>query len=241
MATKFSALTTRVRRRLLEEKRSDTQRLFWSDEELLDHLIDGAKDMWGAILDLGQEHFLTIDTTNVTQAADATALSGVPSDVFRVHMLEPADTTSTGSHKNVIYIPRDLNSVEFQRARAQSSQDPNSGQIVYFTLINAGHPVAAPLIQVAPKLSSAVTLRLIYIPGLGTITENSNNPIPGESDNALIAYAVAYARAKEREDRSPDPNWLAIYATEKQNLLVRLTPRQSQELPVVTAFFEDMW
>lgn len=245
MATKLSTLRTRVRQRLLEEKRSETQRLFWSDEELLDLLIDGAKDMWGAVIDLGQEHFLTIvdgnSATPVTQDADATALTGVPADCFRVHMLEPSDTSSTGSHKNVIYVPRDVNSTEFQRARSLSSQDPNSGQIVFFALINAGHPVEAPSIQVSPKLSGQVTLRLMYVPGLGTLTENSDNPIPGEADNALIAYSVAYARAKEREDRSPDPNWLAIYATEKQNILVRLTPRQSQEPFIVPAMFEDYW
>lgn len=245
MATNLGTLVTRVRQQLLEKKRSATQRLFWTDEELLEHLIDGAKDMWGAILDLHQEHFLTIvdedSTTPVTQAADATELSNVPEDVFRVHMLEPSDTTSNGTHRNVVYVPRDYNSAEFQRARALTSQDPNQNQIIYFTLLNAGHPVAAPTIAVAPKLSSTLTVRLAYVPGVGTLTENSDNPIPGESDKALVAYALAFARVKEREDRSPDPNWLAIYSTEKQSILVRLTPRQTQEPEIVPAFFEDAW
>ena len=56
-----------------------------------------------------------------------------------------------------------------------------------------------------------------------------------------MAWTVAFARAKEREDRSPDPAWLAIYATEKQNILTRLTPRQTQEPEIVGDMFGEMF
>ena len=73
------------------------------------------------------------------------------------------------------------------------------------------------------------------------MTSASNNPIPGESDNAVVAWTVAYARAKEREDRSPDPNWLAVYATEKQHLLQSLGLRQLQEPEFADAMFMSYW
>jgi hypothetical protein len=107
--------------------------------------------------------------------------------------------------------------------------------------MGAGGPVVAPTVMVAPKVTAAVNLSLTYVPVLGDLTAASANPIPGESDNAIIAWMVAYARAKEREDRAPDPGWLTIYATEKQNLLVSLTPRQDQEPMVASAFFEEYW
>jgi hypothetical protein len=87
-------------------------------------------------------------------------------------------------------------------------------------------------------VNTAISLRFVYVPILAAVAAAGSNPIPGESDNALIAWCIAYARAKEREDRSPDPNWLAVYSTEKTNLLVRLTPRQTQEPEVVEDFFE---
>jgi hypothetical protein len=102
--------------------------------------------------------------------------------------------------------------------------------------------VGAPTVHVGPQLSTALPLRFVYIPTLDTddLEAGDSNPIPGESDNALWAWTVAYARAKEREDRSPDPNFLAIYATEKQNLLTRSTPRQAQEPEVIDSFFEGV-
>jgi hypothetical protein len=52
---------------------------------------------------------------------------------------------------------------------------------------------------------------------------------------------VAWARAKEREDRSPDPAWFATYSTDKQSLLTALTPRQEQEEEVVEGLFDGMF
>jgi len=57
----------------------------------------------------------------------------------------------------------------------------------------------------------------------------------------LIAWTVAFARAKESEDRSPDPNWLSVYATEKAHLLGSLGLRQLQEPEFAQAMFSEFW
>ena len=181
------------------------------------------------ILDVFGDHFFTNDVTNVSLAANATSLSGVPSDTFRVQLIEPRDTTSAGTTPNTVFVPRKFNHPDFVAARALGSTDPNMARVIFYDVSGAGTPVGTPTILTAPKISSALNLRFVYNPVLATLTSASNNPIPGESDKALVAYAVAFARAKERDDRSPDPNWIAVYATEKQSILVRITPRQDQE------------
>lgn len=237
MATVLSTIIANARIPLKEGTAS-----FWTDAELLQHLREGINDLWGAIVDLNQEHYLTIDVTNVGLAASADSLTGVPADCFRVHLIEPTDTTTAGSTPSMLFWPRDYNSSQFRNARAVAAQDPSGGLDLFYCLTGAGSPIAAPTVQIAPKISSAIAvggLRFVYVPGPATaaMTTASTNPIPGESDNALKAWCVAYARAKEREDRSPDPNWLAIYATEKTSLMVRMAPRQSQEPEIV----EDIW
>lgn len=214
---------------------------FWTDDEILDHLIDGAKDMWAALLDVFGDHFLTVDTTNVSLAADATSLTGVPSDTFRVHLIEPRDTTQTSSTRDIVFVPRKYNHPDFIAARAVGTISATTARVIFYDVSGAGTPVGTPTILTAPKISEALTLRFVYNPILATLTSVSNNPIPGESDWALVAYATAMARAKERDDRSPDPNWLAIYATEKQSILVRTTPRQDQEPEYVAGVFDDQY
>ena len=233
MATLLSSLETQVRRTPLIEGSAS----FWSSDELIDIMNKGIKDLWGAIIDLHQEHFLTIDVTNVSMAADTKTLTGIPSDVFRIHSIEPRDTTSTASGAAVIFMPRDDNSFEMIGARGQTAQDPTTGLKIYYFMSQAGAPVGTPTVHVAPQISSALNLRFAYVPVLAAVVAAGNNPIPGESDNALISWTVAFARAKERDDRSPDPNWLAIYATEKAAILTRLTPRQTQEPDVVEDYF----
>jgi hypothetical protein len=234
MATLISSIITDARVELKETVAS-----YWTDAELLAHFKKGVNELWGAIIDLNQEHFLTVDITNVSLAANSNSLTGVPADVFRVHLIEPLDTTSSGATPDVLFWPRDYNSSAFRNARQLTAQDPTGGLDIFYTLSQAGSPVAAPTVHTAPQVSSAVALRFVYVPGpaSASLTTASNNPIGGESDNALMAWMIAYARAKEREDRSPDPNWLAIYATEKQNLLVRMAPRQTQEPEVVEDVF----
>jgi len=133
-----------------------------------------------------------------------------------------------------------MSSQKFQMARAMTVQDSFSFLTIYYDILNAGSPIAAPQIVTAPPVGTAIPLRLMYVYTLPTLTETDNNPIPGESDNALIAWCVAYAKAKEQDstNRVPDPGWLAIYNTEKQGLLVALTPRQEQEEEVVEGIFD---
>lgn len=234
MATLLSSIISDARIELKETTAS-----YWTDAELLGHIKKGVNDLWGAIIDLNQEHWLTVDITNVSQAVDATTLTGVPSDCFRVHIIEPLNTTSSGSTPNVLYWPRKYNSPEMRNARQLSSQDPVGGLDIFYSLAQAGSPVAAPTVHVAPAVTTAISLRFAYFrgPASAALTTSDNNPVGGESDMALMAWCIAYARVKEREDRSPDPNWLAIYATEKQNLLVRMAPRQDQEPEVVDDVF----
>jgi hypothetical protein len=185
-----------------------------------------------------------VDITNVTYTAEAEQLANIPTDVFRVCLIEPKDTSSSGSYRNIQFVPRDYNSPEFRAARALAPVNPLQETTVFYALSGAGAPVGAPTVLIAPKLSTALaagSLRFAYNPVIPAKVASDANPIPGGSDNAIIAWTVAYARAKEREDRSPDPNWLAVYATEKQNILTRLTPRQTQEPEVVSSIFESLW
>lgn len=212
---------------------------FWTEQELLDILVLGCKDLWRAAIDLHQGHFTTIDETNVSVAASTTTLAGVPADCFRILMLEVRDFSSSNDNRYLTFKPKQYHSAAFQSARADTASNPNvRPAVVYYDILNAGSPVAAPSIVIAPTLPSAINLRLVYVHVLATLAETDNNPIPGESDNALISWGVAWARAKEREDRMPDPAWLATYATDKQSLLTALTPRQEQEEEVVEGLFD---
>lgn len=213
---------------------------FWTDAEILEELVNGAKDLWAAILDTFGDHFFTVAPDNtVTLAASATQLSGVPTDCFRVHLIEPQDTSDLGSTPYVKFVPRKYNHPDFIEARAMGTLDPTVTNIIFYDVTGAGTPVGTPVILTAPKVSSTINLRFAYNPVLGTLTSASNNPIPGESDKALIAYAIAFTRSKERDDRSPDPNWLAVYSTEKQGIIVRITPRQDQESEVADGLFAE--
>src|SRR5512146_2341905 len=127
MATLLSTIIADARVELKE-----TAAKFWTDAELLAHAQKGVDDLWGAIVDLGQDHFLTVDTTNVSIAANTESLTGVPTDVFKVRIIEPKDTTSNGTAPDVIFVPRDYQSHEFRNARQLTAQDPSNGLIVYY-------------------------------------------------------------------------------------------------------------
>lgn len=233
MATTLAALEVIARDHLTE-----TTAKYWTSAELIRLMNLGVKDLWRSINDLRQEHFTTLDVTNVTLPAASNTLSGVPADVVRVHMLE-VRSLLTSAHAGLRFEPRPYNDPKFQDARGATAIDPSSGGVIYYALAGAGGPVAAPTVYVAPTVSAAVNLALTYVPSLVTLTSSDNNPVPGESDNALVAWTVAFARAKERDDRTPDPGWLQIYGNEKQNILVSLSPRQDQEPMVATALFEN--
>jgi hypothetical protein len=217
---------------------------FWSDDELFDIAKRGTTDLWAAFIDIHQEHFLTIDTTNVSLQSNATQLTGVPLDCFRVYCIEPLDPTTN----DCAFIPRPYNHVEFINARAYSATIgqaffPTAGVNIFYCMAGVGPPQGAPVILTAPQITVAVPLRFSYIPILSTqnYTVNTLNPIPGESDNAIIAWIVAYARGKERDDRSPDPAWLSVYATEKSALLTRAKPRQEQEAIYADGIMDQYW
>lgn len=232
MSTLISAIITNARKHLNEPVAD-----FWSDAELLVHATSGIKDLWRAILDLNENHFVVVDDTHVSLAANSSVLAGVPTDVFRIESLEARDVSVASSVQNLTFSPRRLNDAAFTGARALSAVDP-SGQEIYYSLLNAGAPVGAPTVEVAPQVTSAVNLRLVYTQTLGALVAADINPIPGESDHAIEAWVVAHALAKERADRKPHPEWVSVYASDKISLLTSLTPRQVQEPEVAEAFFE---
>jgi hypothetical protein len=213
---------------------------FWTSDELIGIINAGIRDLWRDIVDLKQEHYLTIDATNVSMAANATSLTGVPADVHKVYLIEPRDLTTNGSNHGLLFMPRDYNHKDFQLARSRDAIDA-SNDTIYYAIHQQGAPVAAPTVLVAPKVTSAVNLSFCYVPTLGALTSSSTVPIPGEADNALVAWTVAFARAKETEDHAPDVNWLTIFATEKQHLLQSLGLRQYAEPSFVDAMFGDYW
>lgn len=234
MATLMSVLVARARKTLLEpiEVTNGT----WTDAELLAIGNSAIKDLWKGIIDLHHDHFVTTDIASMSLAAEATSVTGVPTDLFRVLMIQPR--TLGGSNTSLVFKPRpSVTHPDFVQASA-SRAIVGRNSVVYYVVQNAGAPVGAPAIVTAPPLSAALLLTVKYVPVLADVALNGNNPIPGESDTAIVHYIIAFARAKERPDRSPDPEHLSIYATEKRNGLVAMTPRSEQDVDVVQGFWE---
>jgi hypothetical protein len=237
-ATPIKDLITSARDHLLEQ-----QPRFWTNDEMVRYATNGAKDLWGALIDLGQEHFFVDDVSNVSIQPNSDVLAGIPDNLFRIIILEPRDMSATNPARSVKLIPRKYNSDDFIAARSRTlstslaDQSSTSLITIFYDMVNEGPPVNKTVVKVGPQITDTLLLRAVYVPSIAALTPESLNPIPGESDNALIAYIVAFARAKEREDRSPDPNWLTIYKTEKDHIMTRLTPRQVQEPEVVEDLF----
>jgi hypothetical protein len=230
----MATLVTDIIRQARANLREVTPR-FWTDEELEDDFWHGARDLWGAVLDVHGEHYLEVDEDNVSLAGSATQLTGVPNRCFRVQGIEPLDATFNSTQPWLRFVPRKYNSPEFAAARALGTSELGSVDTVFYAVSGEGSPIAAPVIRVAPAIASTMSLRLLYNP---TLEKGLYNPIPGESDMALKAWVIAYARAKETESNMPDPSWLSIYATEKQSILTRIVPRQEQEPEYVAGMFE---
>lgn len=228
MATLISALISQARETLLEDTPS-----LWSDDELVVIANRGIKDLWRAINNQYQDYFLTINET-VALAANGTALTNVPADCSVVRGLEQKDLST---YPNLFFEFAPWNSVAFQSARAADAFDPTTGGKILWCVIGAGAPVAAPTIRVAPAPSTALTIRLSYIPTVPTVTAASDNPIPGESDQALVDWILAHALAKDTEGQMPNAAYLTLYKTEKENILVSLAPRQQDTEQVVEDFF----
>lgn len=236
MATPIADIITRIRGDLSEGTAS-----YWTDPELATIILAGARDLWRKIAGVYREHFITIDETNVSILLDGTALDGVPADVFVVVAVEPRVVGRNNPNRGLIFSPRKYTHPEFMSARAMGPCEPVN-LTVFYDIINAGAPVGAPTILIAPLLTAAVALRLTYIHTLVPFDKDGDNPIPGESDNALYAWGMAYAKAKENEQNAPDPEWMAVYGTEKMNLVAELAPPRSiQDTEVVEAFFQDLW
>lgn len=238
MATTFTTLVAQARTRLIEASAT-----YWSDAELFEYALKGAKDLWRRINDLYEGYFITIDTTNVTLAANSSQLSGVPADLFRVVSIEPRILGESSANPGLIFEPQRYNHPLFKNARAESAIEPKNNKIFY-EVFSAGPPVGTAIIRVAPQVSSVVNLTVVYNQTLSSsLVIGSDNPIPGESDNAIVAWTVAYARAKETDDRSPDVEWYAVYQAELAKLITALAPRQIQEPEVVEGVFDGfgMW
>ena len=219
-----------VRAKLIE-----TTAVFWTDAELYGHMNTAIKDLWRAISNQHQDYFWARSAT-VALAADGTSLTSVPNDCTIVLGLEPADRDT---YPHINFFPRRYTHPDFSAARAISAVDPTTWGKYFYALTGKGAPGGAgPTISVAPRVSSALTLALIYVPTATTIAAGVENPIPGESDAALTYYTLAHALAKEREDRKPDPDFIALYATEKENILAFTAPRQDDEEEVAEALFE---
>lgn len=235
MATLMSTLVARARQTLLEP--AQVTNGFWTDAELLAHGNSAVKDLWKGFIDLFQDHFVTFDITNMSIAANASSVTGVPADLFRVKTLKPRTLGTSSSNKGLVFQCRTLTHPDFVQAEAMGPISPRDS-VVFYAVVNAGAPVGAPTIKLAPTLSSAVLLDVSYVPTLADVALGGTNPIPGESDTAITHWIIAMARAKEREDRGPDPEHLSIYATEKRNLLIVDVPRSEQDNDVVQGFWE---
>lgn len=237
-ATLVSSIITQARRQLTEL----TPR-YWSADELTDLFKLGVTDLWGAYLDLHQGHYFAVqeseEADGVRLESGASQLTNVPEDCFRVMLIEPMRTNLDPlSGLSCTFVPRKYNHPDFVEARSWANQESAlTAGVIYYDLTGPGAPVAAPVVRIAPKISTTIKLRLAYYP---TLEVNDFNPVPGGSDNALKAWVIAYAMAKEGPQgaRIPDPGWLAVYATEKQTLLTRSTPRQEQEAEVVDGLFD---
>lgn len=253
--TQFSSLISQARTILTESSAR-----FWADAELLAYMQGAVTDLWRRINDVYQDYFVTILDPGAPFSSPSPLLlnmnspvfSQVPADLFRVVTIEPAVIGSTSPNMGLIFKPKRYNDDDFIQTRAADPVTPAS-TIIYYALMQQGAPVAAPVILCAPQVTANVTCRLVYNQVLPAITNVGGgsppatdfNPIPGSADTAIIAWAVAYARGREATDpanRSPDPNWLAIYATEKINLINQLDQNRSTQDPeTVRGLYEDLW
>lgn len=236
MATTLAQIEAGARIHLSEEAPK-----FWTSAELRAHAKFCEKDLWRAIVDLKGEHYLTINATDVRIEADSDTLVGVPDNVHKVYNIEVADPNVNSASSRLFFTPLDWNHKLFASARTRDTMDASGGGEIYYAIIGQGAPVGPPTIKIAPTLSSDVELSFSYVPTLDTTVDDGYVHIPGEADNCIIAWVVAYARAKEREDRAPDPTWLSIYANEKKNLLMSLGLRQLQEVQIVDGVHSELW
>lgn len=232
MPTTINTIITRARRAL-----NETTARFWSDAELLDLAQMGIEDLWKAVKATNKKHLITSTTSTISAS---TAYFYAPDNIADIYGLE---VTNPSTNVNLHFKKADYFSGEFQQARFADATEARECVVLYDIFGPGGNASStSTTIQIAPKLSTAVNVTLYYVPTPSSASTSSNNPIPGASDNALIAWVIAFARAREREDRAPDSEWLAVYNTEKQNLLTSvLDPRDKSEEVYVEGMFEQLW
>jgi hypothetical protein len=235
MPSTIAEIEAVVRERLVEASPT-----YWSSDELTKIIILGIKDLWRSIVDLKAEHYLIVDTTNVSVVSGSDTLQGVPSDVHKVYLIEPIFNNSPSIRSQLTFTPKEYNHYDFQAARQRENVNEPVGEVLY-AVTGLGAPIGAPTIRIAPKINANIPLAFSYVPSLESMVSGSYIPVPGESDNALISWTVAYARAKETDDHAPDQAWLGVYATEKQNLLQSLGLRQLQEPVISDGVFDVLW
>jgi hypothetical protein len=234
MATPIATLIAIARRHLNEP--AEVSGGAFTDAELAALANLACNDLWRAINDNFQDYFL--EEAELIQETGADTLTDVPDDCAIVRGLEVLDQSA---RPGLVYEHKNYTHIDFARARARDDIDPSQGGKIFYHLRGQGAPVDAPQIDVAPLTTADVTLRLTYVPTLTEVDELSDNPIPGQSNNAIVAWMVGYGMAKIAEDQAPNAGWLTLYGTEKQNMLVSLTPRQSDDEDVAEAMFEDEW
>lgn len=233
MATLMSQILVMARDRLNEPVPA-----FWSNPELLRYANAGVRDLWRRLGATNQNFFHQISVA-VTQDINATQLTGVPTNVATIHGLEPVDMQTFNS---LYYRRKDYNHPDFMSARAANAVYPTSGGTVFYAPTQAGAPVAAPVILVSPMLSVQVALRLTFTPTIGTqLVATDPNPIPGESDKAIVDWTVAYAKGKQTKSQTPDKDVLALYMSEVESITGSQSPRDDSEPEVAEAMFEEWW
>ncbi len=124
---------------------------FWTEDELFQLIVAGCKDLWKAIVDLHQGHFVRfVDSTSTPVgtltlpagvSARMTFMTGVPTDCFRIMNIEPENLTNTTASGLVRYFkPSAMNSRDFQAARAPGILcDCTSLDVCLYTTHLAGH------------------------------------------------------------------------------------------------------
>jgi hypothetical protein len=247
MPTPLKAIVARTRTQILAplvQTGAIGPDLFWTDDELLAHVVAGCRDLWRGIVDLHEEHFLKIDITNVSYQSGDDHLTGVPPDLLRVLVIQPRDTSTTSTYRSLRFLPRKYTSTDFLRALSRDPFEATSPGDIFYAVANAGSPVCTPDIYIAPRMTATISIRLVYVPTLpATLSMDSMNPIPGESDHALMAWCASYALGKQNGDGPfiPDATWLSVYSTEKQAILIISEPRQDQVPPIVQGVFDELW
>src|SRR5579859_5536915 len=128
-ATPIATILTSVRNQLIEPVAR-----FWTDAELTEIMRLGAVDLWGAILDLHQDHYFKVNAIDPVLRANTSEVSGVPEDCFRVLLIEPRDTSTAATGFQIVFIPKKYKDDEFAAARSLSTTDPSSmnSRMIYY-------------------------------------------------------------------------------------------------------------